>query len=164
MARWVSTEAVLFTYIHRSLASLSILFKCIFLSFVNLGLLLHHVSIFWSELLYILLKRERTAVKVHKLWCKACIHSWNLSENVCLMCEDSFPIPLLCNLKYISLYLAIREQKAPASSWFPSELAMFLKIDPQCFGQFGTKKDFYVDGLCLQTIFPFLVTMASYTN
>ena len=90
-------------YIHHSLASLSVLFNHKSLSFVDLGLLLHHISIFWLEHLYILLIVQRPALKVHILWCKTGIHSWNLAEKVYLIYEDSFPIPLLCNFKYILL-------------------------------------------------------------
>ena len=49
---------LLFTYIHHSLISLSVLFKQkSFSFFVNLSLFLHRVSIFWLENLYILQKR-----------------------------------------------------------------------------------------------------------
>ena len=51
--------------------------------------------------------------------------------------------------------------KAPTSSWFLSELAMFLKIDPQCFGLFGKFQDTNEICMCFQTVFPFLVTMMS---
>ena len=95
---------MLLTYIHLSLASLSVLFKHESLSFVNLSLYLYDVLIFWSEHLYILSKLQRPALKVRILWCKAGIYSWNLSEKVSQMYEDSFSIPFLCNLKYISLY------------------------------------------------------------
>ena len=127
---------MLSTYIQHSLASLP-------LSFINLSLFLHHVSIFWLEHLYILPKLQRSTVKVHVLRCKTGIYSWNLSEKVSLMYDDSFPIPLLCNLKYISFYfiLCIIAWKAPVSAWSPSELIMFLKIDPQCFGPFGKFQD-----------------------
>ena len=33
--------------------------------------------------------------------------------------------------------LPITAWTAPASSWFPSELAMIFHIDPRCFGPFG---------------------------
>ena len=52
--------------------------------------------------------------------------------------------------------LPIVTWKAPASSWSPSELAMFFNIDPRCFGPFGKissyQRDFYVDGPCFQTM------------
>ena len=47
--------------------------------------------------------------------------------------------------------LSIIAWKAPASSWPPSEFAMFLKIDPLCFGpfdKFQDTKNFYVGSLC----------------
>ena len=47
--------------------------------------------------LYILSKLKRTALKVHVLWCKTDIYSWNYSEKVSLMDEDSFSIPHLGN-------------------------------------------------------------------
>ena len=133
---------LLFTYIHHALASLSVLFKHKSLSFVNLSLFLHHVSTFWLEHLYILLKLQRPAFKVHVLWCKTDIYSWNFSEKVSLMYEDLFPILLLCNLKYINLYFILNIiWEVPESSWSPSELDMFLKIDPQCFGPFDKFQD-----------------------
>ena len=98
--RWnFNTFELLFTYIHHSLASLSVLLKYKCLSWmlnVNLSLFLHHVSML--EQLCTL-----PALKVHLFWCKTGIYSWNLSEKVFLMYEDSFPIPIFCNLKYISL-------------------------------------------------------------
>ena len=103
---------LLFTFIHLCLACLSVLFKS--LSFVNLHLFLHDVSIFWLEHLYILSKLQIPALKVHLLWCRTLIYRWKLSEKVSLMFEDSFPIPLLCNLMYISLYLSITAWKASA--------------------------------------------------
>ena len=130
-----------FTYIHLSLASLFVLFTHKYLSSVNLSFFLHDVSIFWLEHLYILHKLQRPAWKVRVLWCKTGIYSLNLSEKVCLMCEDSFSMPLLCNLKYKASILSIIARKAPASSWSPSELFLCLKIDPQCFGPFGKFQD-----------------------
>ena len=128
---------LLFTYIYLSLASLSVLFKRKSIDFVNLSLFLHEVSIFWLEHFHILPKHQRPAFKLHVLWWKTGIHYWNHPEKVSLMYENSFPILLLCNLKYISFYLSILAWKAPASSWFPSDLAMSLKINLQCFGPFG---------------------------
>ena len=37
--------------------------------------------------------------------------------------------------------LPIIAWKAPASSWSPSELAMFFNVDPRCFGPFGKFQD-----------------------
>ena len=54
---------LIFTYIHHSLASLSALFKCTSLSFVNLSLFSHHVSIFWLEHRYILPKTSETSLE-----------------------------------------------------------------------------------------------------
>ena len=107
---------LLFTYIDLSLVCLSVLFKHKSLSFVNLSLFLHNVSILWSEHLYIMPNFQRPVLKVHVLWCTG-IYSRNLSEKVSLMYEDSFPIPLLCNLMYISLYFIHTSMKTPASSW-----------------------------------------------
>ena len=51
--------------------------------------------------------------------------------------------------------LSITAWKAPASSWSPSELAMFFNIDPRCFGSSSkfqdTKEISNVDGPCFQT-------------
>ena len=47
--------------------------------------------------LYILSKLKRTALKVHVLWCKTDIYSWNLSEKVSFLYEDSISIPHLSN-------------------------------------------------------------------
>ena len=49
--------------------------------------------------------------------------------------------------------LSIIAWKAPASSWSTSELAVLLKIDPQCFGQFAKFQD--TKGiLCRKAVFP----------
>ena len=48
-----------------------------------------------------------------------------------------FQFHFFCNLKYISSVLPITAWKAPASSWSPSEVAMFFNIDPRCFESFG---------------------------
>ena len=149
------SSELLFTYNHHSLASLFVLFKHKSLTFVNLSLLsllFLHISIFWLEHLYILPKLQRPAWKKHILWCITDIHGWNLSEKVCLMRDDSFPVPLLCSLKYISIYFIHNSMKSSCrkncwmksscmKSWFPSELVMFLKIDPRCLGQFGKFQD-----------------------
>ena len=132
---------MLFTQNHRSGASFSVLFKHKSLTFVNLSLLLHYNSIFWLEYLYIFPKSQRPALKVHVVWCKTGIYGWNLSEEVCLMYEDSFPTPLLYNLKYISVYFIHNNMKGSSISWSPSELAIFLKIYPRCFGQFSGSQD-----------------------
>ena len=130
-------------YIHHlSLACLSVLFKS--LSFVNLRLFLHDVSIFWLEHLYILSKLQIPALKVHVLWCRTLIYRWKLSEKVSLMFEDSFPIPLLCSLKYISLYLSI-------IAWEASTI--FLKLIPGVLARsvnFEIPKKF----LCRRPVFP----------
>ena len=89
-------------YINHYLASFFVLFKHRYLSFVNLSMFLHHVAIFWLERLYILPKFQRPTLNVHVLLCKTGIYSWILSEKVSLMYENSFSIPVLCNLKYIS--------------------------------------------------------------
>ena len=128
----------MFTYIHLSLASyLSQIFKfCLFL---------HDVSIFWLEHLYILPKLQRSALKDHVLCRKTFIYSWNSSEKLSLMYEDSFPFPFLCNLKYIRVsILSIIAWKATESSWSPYSLF----LDTPCFLK-----------LCFQAIFPFLMTM-----
>ena len=101
---------LLFTFIHLCLACLSVLSKS--LSFVNLHLFLYDVSIFWLEHLYILSKLQIPALKLHVLWCRTLIYRWKLSEKVSLMFEDSFPIPLLCNLKYTSLYFIHNSMKS----------------------------------------------------
>ena len=67
-------------YIHHSLASLSVLFKHKSLSFVNLNLFLHCVSIFWLGRLNILLRLQRPALNMHVIWSKTGIYIWNLSE------------------------------------------------------------------------------------
>ena len=48
-------------------------------------------------------KLQRPALKADVLWCKTGIYSWNLSEKLSLLYEDSSPVPHLCNLKYVSL-------------------------------------------------------------
>ena len=107
-------------------------------------LFLHDVSIFWLEHLYILSKLQIPALKVHVLWCRTLIYRWKLSEKVSLMFEDSFPIPLLCSLKYISLYLSI-------IAWEASTI--FLKLIPGVLARsvnFEIPKKF----LCRRPVFP----------
>ena len=122
---------LLFTYIYHSFASLSVLFKLKSLIAVNLTLLLIHVSIFSSESLYILPRSQTPVLKVRVLWCKTSIYCWNLSETLSSIYEDLLPIPLFCNLKYISTF----------SSWFPLELAIYFEFDPRYFGPFAKFKD-----------------------
>ena len=94
---------LLFTYIHLSLASLSALLKHKSLSFGNFSLLLHEISIFWLEHIYILSKLQRSALNVLALWCKLAFIADIFLKMCSWMYEDSFPILLLCNLMYISL-------------------------------------------------------------
>ena len=63
------------------------------------------------------------------------------SLNVCLMYEDSSLILLPSNLKYINLYFIHNSMKAHSSSLYPSELVLFFKNDPRCFGSFGKFQD-----------------------
>ena len=72
---------------------------------------MRRVSIFWLENLYILPKFKRLALKVHVLWCKTGIYSWNLSIKLSLIHENLFPIPLLCNLRYTSFYFTHKSMK-----------------------------------------------------
>ena len=80
-------------------------------------------------------------LKLQVLWWKTGIYSWNLSEKVSLMYEGSSSIPLLRNLKYISLYLIHDSMKNSGSSWSSSEPSMFFKIDPQYFGVLSKPQD-----------------------
>ena len=60
----------------------------------------------------ILPKLQKPALKVHVLWFKTGIYSCNLSEKVSLMYKNSFPIPLLYNLKNISRYFIHNSMKS----------------------------------------------------
>ena len=107
-------------YIHHSLACLSVLIKHKYLIFVDLSLFLHAVSIFWLEYLYIL--------KVHILWCKTGIYSWNFPEKVFSMYEDSLQSEV-----YQPLFI----HNSIKSSWkwlIPSNLPIFLKVIPAVLG------------------------------
>ena len=133
------SSELLFKYIHHSLASLSVLFKHKSFSFANLSLLsllFHHVSIFWLEHLYILPKLQGPALKVHVLWCITGIHGWCAS---CVMIHFQFDSFAIWSIS--ASISSIIAWKAPASSWFPSELVMFLKIDLRCFGSLGKFQD-----------------------
>ena len=69
-------------------------------------------------------------------------HSKHLTKKRLLVYENSFPIPLLCNLKLLTISISSKiAWKAPAGSWSPSELAMFLKIDPRGFWSFVKFQD-----------------------
>ena len=110
--------------------------------FVNLSFYLHHISIFWLEHLYILPKLQRPGLKVHVFWCKTDIYSWNLSERVSLCCmKIYFQFRFLAIWSISASILSIIAWKAPKSTLSPSELAMFLKIDPRCFGPFDKFQD-----------------------
>ena len=66
----------LVVYAHLSfLASLSVLFTLISLSSGNVSLPLRDILILLLEHLYILPKRQRSALKMHVLWYKAGIYS-----------------------------------------------------------------------------------------
>ena len=93
---------LLHIYIHPFLVSLSVLFKHKSLNFADLGLFLLHIVIYWLEHLYILPKLQRPGCTYFGT--KPAFYSWNLCEKVSLMYENSNPIPLLCKLKYITLY------------------------------------------------------------
>ena len=110
-----------YLYCSNTILSVLLTWVCSYMTFQYFGL-----NIYFAKL-------QRPALKVHVTWCKTSIYSWNLSQNLSLMYEDSFPIPLLCNVKYISLYLIHNSM-----IWSPSELPMVLKIDPRCFWPFGT--------------------------
>ena len=131
----------LFTYIHHSLASLSVLFKHKSLIFDNLSLFLHLVSIFWLEHLYVLPKLQRAALKVHILWCKTGIHSWDLSEKYAWCLTIHFQFHFFTIWSISASILSIITWKAPATRWLPSELAMFLKFDPRRFRMFSKFQD-----------------------
>ena len=139
---------MLFTYIHHSLASLSVLFKHKSFSFVTW--VCSCVLIFWLKHLYILPNLQRPALEVHVLWWKTDIYSWNLSEKVSLMYENSFLIPLLCNLKHSSLYFIHNSIK---SSDPLQSSPCFLKLIPGVLGRsvnFKKPKGF----LCRRPVFP----------
>ena len=154
---------LLLTYIHPFLASLSVLFKHKSLNFADLSLFLLHILIFWLEHLYILPKLQRPGCTYFGT--KPAFYSWNLSEKVSLMYENSNPIPLLCKLKYITLYFIHNNMESSrkwlipyrdcADSWnWPSDFWAVQYISRQ-------QRDFYADGPCIETIFLFLVTMVS---
>ena len=128
--------------------------------FVNLSLFLRHVSIFWLEHLYVLPKCRGPALKLHVRWCKTGIYSWNLSKKVCLCyTEIHFQFQFLAMWSISVSILFIIVWKAPARIRSPSGLAVFLKIDLQCFGPFGKFQDTKEISMCFQIIFAFLVTM-----
>ena len=105
-------------YCSNTILSVLLTWVCSYMTFQYFGL-----NIYFAKL-------QRPALKVHVTWCKTSIYSWNLSQNLSLMYEDSFPIPLLCNVKYISLYLIHNSM-----IWSPSELPWFLKLIPGVFGR-----------------------------
>ena len=63
-------------------------------------------------------------------------YSWNLSEKVYLMYEDSFPVPLFCSLKYIRLYFIHNSVKSSCKWLIPFQsLPYFLKLIPGVLGR-----------------------------
>ena len=109
-------------------------------------------------------KHHRLALKVHVLWCKTGIYSWNLSEKVSLMYEDSFPISLLCNLKYTSLYFIYNSVKSSCKWLIPfrdSFQIPFLKLIPGALFRsvnFKIPKRF----LCRLPVFPDYLSVSCY--
>ena len=137
-----ATELI-FTYIYHSLASLSVLFKRKSLIFVNLTLLLHHVSIFSSESLYILPRPQTPVLKVRVFWCKTSIYCWNLSETLSLIYEDLLPVPLF----------AIWSISAPSVADSLRSLPSILNLIPGILGRsvnLKIPKRF----LCRRPVFP----------
>ena len=135
-------EGVLFTYIHLSLANFSQLFKQKSLSFVNLSFFFSMTCQYFGWNIFIFCsKLPRTDLKVHVLWCKTGIYSWILSEKVSLMYETWFPIPLLYNLKYISLYFLHNSMNSSRKWLIPFRACHVFLIDPRCFGPFGKFQD-----------------------
>ena len=117
---------LLFTYIHLSLASLSVLLKHKSLIFGNFSLLLHEISIFWLKHIYILSKLQRSALNMLALWCKLAF----IAEIFLKMCSWCMKIP--SQFYFFAIWcilasaLSIIAWKAPSSGWSPSELAMFV--------------------------------------
>ena len=139
------------------MASLSVLFKHKSVSFVNLSLFLHSVSIFWLERLYILPKPQRPALKVHVLWCKAGIYSWNLSIKYPWYTKIHFQFQFIAIWSISTSTLSTTAWKAPASSLFPSELVMFLKIAGFWItGVLGRSVNFKIPNgfVCRRPVFP----------
>ena len=91
---------------------------CLYCSNTNLFLLTWGCSFIafhyfdWNILTFWTNFKRPSALKEHTLWCKSGIYCWNLSEKVCLMYGNSFPILLPWNLKYISLYFTHNSVKS----------------------------------------------------
>ena len=103
-------SSLLLTYIHYSLASFSELFKRKSLSFANLslhGMALHGV-VAWRFNILIGTSLYFAPNFQDQPWRCTCFGATFTAgiflKKASLMDEDSFPIPLYCSLKYISLY------------------------------------------------------------
>ena len=86
-----------------TLKSILLTWGCSFIAF-------HYFD--WNILTFCTNFKRPSALKEHTLWCKSGIYCWNLSEKVYLMYGNSFPILLLWNLKYISLYFTHNSVKS----------------------------------------------------
>ena len=134
---------LLFTYIHHSLISLSVLFK--------------HKSFFVFLLIWVC-----SCIAFQYFGCKIFTSCKNVRGQLWRCAYFGVKVAFMAGIFlkkyhwYMKIYfqfyffaiwsipasiLPIIAWKAPASSWSPSELAMFFNIDPRCFGPFGKFQD-----------------------
>ena len=124
---------------------------------------------------YIFSRLQRPALKVYIRLCKTGIYSWNLSENVYFLHEDSFLhfIHFFAMWSISAFMLSVIAWKAPASSWSPSKLVMLFKNYPRCFGPFGkfqntveisSRRPLFSDYLFVFNAYGFIYTRAFITT
>ena len=127
---------MLFTNIYLLLGSLSALLKHKFLRFVNLSLFLYGVSkICWNIVIFCPNFRDQPW-RCTYFGAKLVFKSGLFMNKYPWYMNIHFQVHFFAIWSISASVLSIIAWKAPISSWFPSELAMFLKIDPQCLRPF----------------------------
>ena len=112
------------------------------LSYVNLSLEFHAVSTFWlgsdtsgTFFTFCPTWLERTALKMHILWCRTDICSCKLSAKVSLMLDNPFPVPSLCKLNHISVCFIQISTKITCKQLIPfTESYVFFEVIPSVLG------------------------------
>ena len=146
--RWnFKSFELLFPKILYSLTNLYVLFKHKSLGFINLSWVCSCITFqyfSWNVFIFCSNFKDQPWMS-SSFGAKLASISGIFLEKVSSVYKDSFPIPLLSNL-YISKSISASilskiAWKAPASSWSYSQLAIFLKIDPRCFGKVGKFQD-----------------------
>ena len=95
--------------------------------------LAYQVRLYFAQAL---LKPERPAFKIHRLWCRIDICSWKLSAKISLMLDNPFPVPFLCKLNHTSLYFIPESMRITCKWLIPFRKShVFFKVIPSILGR-----------------------------